>query len=359
MFPRVQYLEWAIQHLGRSPFDLGTSGMPVFPLSELGHPPDAGDARAWSLLPAAIARYNARPPSEAIAALGTAHALWLAYASLTSPGDEILIEAPAYEPLLALAAGVGARVTRFSRPENRDYSIDPELIAPLITDRTRLVVVTNLHNPTGRRADDDTLREVARLIGLRGGYLLVDEVYAPFDDFVDKDGVWTGSARHLAENVITTSSLTKCYGLGPHRFGWLLGPAEVIARAEATMMASAGSLPLSHAQQFIHALNHVQDLAARAKRLLADKRIRTSAWLAEKQPRFAWSGPQSGLFGLVTLPGAGDLRPALERGAAEHGALVVPGSFFEVPNGFRLSWSIDDPRLDEGLERLGRILSAL
>ena len=261
--------------------------------------------------------------------------------------------------LLASAAGIGASIVRFTRPETRDYAIDPEIIESRITDRTRAVVVTNLHNPTGRRADDDALREVARLIGQRGGYLLVNEIYSQFDDFVDKDGIWRGSARHLADNVITVSSLTKCYGLGPHRFGWVLGPAHFIERAQATMMASAGYLPLSHAQLFVLALSRIHDLAARSKRLLADKRSRASAWLAQEQPRFAWSGPQSGLFGLVTLPGAGDLRPALERGAAEHGALVVPGSFFEVPNAFRLSWSIDDPRLDEGLDRLGRILRTL
>ncbi|WP_394824302.1 pyridoxal phosphate-dependent aminotransferase [Pendulispora albinea] len=359
MFPRVQYLEWAVQHLGRKPFDLAISGMTVFPLSELGPPPDLDDTRAWPLLRAAIARYNARPPGEAVPSLGTAHALWLAHATLLTPGDEILVESPAYETLLAIAAGVGARVIRFSRPEGRDYALDPDVVAAKLTDRTRLVVITNLHNPTGTRASDDALREVARLIGLRGGHLLVDEVYAPFDDFADKDGVWSGSARHLADNIVTAASLTKCYGLGPHRFGWLLGPADVIARAETTLLASVGALPVSHAQLFIHALGHVQELAARSKRLLADKRARTSAWLAEKQPRFAWSGPQSGLFGLASLPGAGDLRPALERGADEHGALVVPGSFFEVPNGFRLSWSLDDPRLDEALDRLGRILRAL
>jgi len=49
----------------------------------------------------------------------------------------------------------------------------------------------------------------------------------------------------------------------------------------------------------------------------------------------------------------------LTQGAVEHGVVVVPGSYFEVPNGFRLSWSIDDPLLEEGLTRLGRILRAL
>jgi len=359
MYPRVNYLEWAIQNVGRTAFDLATSGMPAFSLSELGPPPDLDDARARPALVAAIAHHNGVTPDETIATIGAAHAIWIAYASLLAPGDELLVEEPAYEPLLTTARGIGAHVTRFPRPANADYAVDPELIAPRITERTRAVLITNLHNPSGRRTDDETLREVARLIGERGGHLIVNEIYSPFDDFVDKDGVFRGCARHLADNVVVVSSMTKCYGLGTHRFGWVLGPVDVIRRAYATMMSSAGYLPLPHAQLFIHALSHIQTLAARSRRLLADKRARASAWLAQEQPRFAWSGPQSGLFGLATLPGAGDLRLALEKGAAEHGALVVPGSFFEVPNGFRLSWSIDDPRLDEGLDRLGRILRSL
>ena len=70
----------------------------------------------------------------------------------------------------------------------------------------------------------------------------------------------------------------------------------------------------------------------------------------------AWSEPQGGLFGLVTLPGQGDLTPRIESAARDHDVLVAPGAFFGVPNAFRLAWSIDGARLDEGLERLGRAL---
>src|SRR5580700_7290304 len=117
MFSRTRYLEWARRHYGRVRFDLATSGAATVPLSALGLPSSdmLDDPSGWAALPEAIARYNDVPSTEAIAALGTTHALWLAYASLTSPGDEVLVESPGYEPVSRIAEGVGAKVATFVR----------------------------------------------------------------------------------------------------------------------------------------------------------------------------------------------------------------------------------------------------
>ncbi len=356
MFAPTRYLEWARRFYGKVRFDLATSGMPVVPTAELGVD-DAlvlDDPSGWDRLREAIAHYNVVPRGEAIAALGTTHAIWLAYASLTSPGDEVLVETPGYEPLVRIAEGVGARVVRFDRDARDGFAVDPDRIARAITPRTRVVAVTTLHNPTGRRAPVDTLVAAARVCESAGAHLLVDEVYAPFDSFVDGRGVFAGSARRLAPNVVVVSSLTKCYGLGPHRIGWMLGPAELVTRAGDAITASCGMLPLSHAHAGVRAFERIGALAARSRDLLAGKRERVARWIAASG--LSWSAPTEGLFGFVTVPGAGDLTPAIERAARDREVLVAAGAFFGVPNGFRLSWSVPDDRLDEGLDRLAGAL---
>jgi len=100
---------------------------------------------------------------------------------------------------------------------------------------------------------------------------------------------------------VTSSSLTKCFGLGPHRSDGSSVRRTSSPNAHDVMLAAAGALPVSHAQLFAHALAHLPHLATRSRRLLGDKRTRVEAWLASEQPRFAWSGPKSGLFGLATL----------------------------------------------------------
>ncbi len=363
MFQPTRYIEWARRRFGQVRYDLATSGIPTVPFgAPWGVPADPQPAplaelasvdasgNAWARARAAIARYNGVPEGEALAALGTTHGTWLALATLLSPGDAILLEDPAYEPLLRTAEGVGAQVIRFARPADAGYALDPDRVARAWTSRTRAVLVSNLHNPSGCRASTEALSAVAKLAEERGGFLVVDEVYSPFDAFTDAAGVFRGSARKIAPNVVTVGSLTKCYGLGPERIGWILASAEVIARGEAAMTCSAGALPLSHARDTERAFAAIAALAARTRDLLGTKRERVAAWASAHDVRY--SAPAEGLFGFVTLPGRGDLFPEIERAVHEHEVLVAAGCFFGVPDGFRIAWSLPEADLDEGLARL-------
>lgn len=359
MFAPTRYLDWARRLYGTVRFDLATSGMPTVTLAELGVPPatELDAATGTERLREAIAAYNAVAVAEAIASLGTSHALWLAYTSLAGPGDDVLVEEPAYEPLIRVAEGIGARIVRFTRDAHDHFALDPDRVARAMTPRTRVVSVTNLHNPSGVRASDDELRAVAHVAERGGAHLLVDEVYAPFDAFVDDRGVFRGSARRLAPNVVAVSSLTKCYGLGPQRIGWLLGPGNVIERAEDAMTACCGMLPLVHANVALRAFARIGFLAERARTTLDGKRARVGAWVASMAAHgLGWSAPGDGLFALVTVPGHDDLTPMIEEAARERDVLVAAGAFFGVPNGFRVAWSAPDRVLDEGLARLADAL---
>jgi aspartate/methionine/tyrosine aminotransferase len=358
MFAASRYLAWASRYYGRLRFDLAASGMPAVPVGELGTLASSslGDAGGWSALRDAIATYTDAPREETIATLGATHAVWLACASLTAPGDEVLVEEPAYEPLVRIAEGVGARVVRFARPRDERFALDPDRVARAMTARTKLVIVSDLHNPSGVRAGERALRAVAQVAAGRGAIVLVDEVYGAFDDLVDDRGVFRRSARKLAWNVVCASSLTKCYGLGPQRVGWLTGPPEVIARAEDAMVASAGALPLAHAHLAVRAFERIGALADRARGILVGKRARVARWTGTMG--LPWSAPDAGLFGFVHVPGAGDLTSVIEAAARDRQVLVAPGAFFGVPDGFRVAWSAPLDVLDEGLARLGEALRA-
>lgn len=358
MFGRTRYLDWALRFYGKVPFDAASSGIPLAPWSELGVPaPALDDPSGYDALRRAIAQYNDVGEAEVVPALGTSGALWIAYASTLGPGDEVLVEHPGYEPLERVAEGTGATVRRFERRQDEGFRIDPARVAAKVGPRTRVIAVTNLHNPSGVRLDVETLRELALVAEARGAYLLVDEVYAAFDD-LPEGGVFGRSARAIAPNVLAVSSLTKCYGLGMHRIGWLLAPPEIVERAHAATIATTGHLPLSHANLGAAAFSGVGALARRAKAMLAGKRAIAERW-AQSIPGARWSHPREGLFGLVTLPGEGDLLGAIERTAETAGVLVGAGSFFGAPRSFRVSWAtLDAARFEEALARLDVLVRA-
>ncbi len=353
MIRRTRYLRWAVEHVG-SEYDLASSGIRPFAEGELPPPEGPADVRAYGALVTAIARYNGIPEESVVPTLGASHALFVAMSALLEPGDDALVETPAYEPLVAIPELLGARVVHFERRESARYTLEPERIAEAITRRTRVIVVSNHHNPTGAFTPPELLAEVAALAASRGAVLLVDEVYAPFSTFGVKSGAF-GSAIHVGQNVVCVSSLTKCWGAGPHRVGWVLAEEPIAERCKDHLLTTLGHLPVGHAALGAHLFKHLPLLTERARRGLDARRERVAAWMASR-PDLSWSAPEHGLFGLAISRRAGDLLSLIELGQREHDVLVVPGSFFGIPNGFRLAWSLPDDKLEPALARLATVL---
>ena len=354
MFAPSRYLRWAIRFYGQVRFDWRRA-VPRASRASWAAPGQRwrrSTGALWSILCAAVARHNDVAVAEALPALGTTHALWLACAALLAPGDDVLVEEPAYEALLRIAEGCGGRLVRFTRDARDGFALDPERIVAAMTPRTRLVIVTNLHNPSGVRARGAVLREVARAVEARGAVVLVDEVYAEFEALGAPDGVFRESARKLGPNVVAVSSLTKCFGLGAERVGWVLGPPDVIGRASDALLRERRAPPAVARARGPHRLREAPGARRGSRELLGDKRERVAAWLASK--RLPWSAPAEGLFGFVTVPGAGDLTPVIEAAVTERQVIVAPGAFFGAPDGFRIAWSLPADRLDEALESAGR-----
>jgi len=354
VIPPTPYLRWAQRHHGTAEHDLATSGIPSIAESELGPVAPLGDGAAYPALKAAIARVTGAPPREVLPALGTSQALFTAYASVLGEGDVALVEHPVYEPLAVAARAVSARVTHFERRHDRGYAVEVDAVMSRLEPRTRAVAISSLHNPSGARVPDATIAALASALAPRGVWLIVDEVYAPFDRFTSDDGVLPASARRLGPNVIAVSSLTKGFGVGLHRVGWILAPEEIVERGVDAHIATVGLLPASHAAVGVRCLERLPELAARARRLLGTKRERVAAWAQARS--LEWSAPEAGLFGFARVGGS-PLREVIEAGVRDHGVLAVPGEFFGAPGALRIAWSLDEAKLDPALARLERVLA--
>ncbi len=146
-------------------------------------------------------------------------------AALINPGDEILFESPAYDPLLALAHYLGANVKRFQRRFEDGFAVSAAEIERNVSPRTRLIVITNFHNPSGVLTDEQTLREVGELARGVTARVLVDEVYL---EMLFAEPPQT--AFHLGNQFVVTGSLTKAFGLSGLRCGWILAEPELAQR---------------------------------------------------------------------------------------------------------------------------------
>jgi aspartate/methionine/tyrosine aminotransferase len=360
VLPPIEYLAWAIENYHRVRFDLASSGLAPMRADALTPQGEWLEAAHDSTAPArwceAIARRLDAPVECVVPTVGTTHGIWSTYAAVLSAGDDVLVESPAYEPLVRAAQGLGARVVHFTRDPSSGAPVDPADIARAMTDRTKLVVVSNLHNPTGAYVSDATLAEVAALARDRGAHLFVDEVYR---DLVDGTPDRSKTAFHAAPRVITTSSLTKVYGLGWIRAGWVLAPPEIAARARDATLHSVGGISPAIASMGMVALArmnevHARSVAARANDAKAASIVRA---FVDAHPYLSWRQERGSIFGFVLDTRGRDLRPTIERAVRERQVIVAPGVFFGVPSAFRLRYgAMDLDVLEEGLRRLGPVL---
>ena len=348
------YMLWAKTRTHAARFNLATSGMPNYPLADLDVSLSDIELSGPSLygyepLQRAIAAKCNVAPDCVVAATGTSMANHLVMALLLRPGDEVLIEQPAYELLVATAQYFGATVKRFARDHEQAFQIEPQEIERLVTPRTRLVVLTNLHNPSSAYTDEATLQEIGAIARRVGAHVLVDEVYldALFEHAPP-------SAFQLGSEFIVSNSLTKVYGLSGLRCGWLLAEPQLATRL--WRLNDLFGVIAAHPAERLScvALEQLDRIAQRARALLDANRAVFNAFLATRTDLVC---PQHE-HGTVAFPrwrgGAVDELCDLLRDKYE--TMVVPGRFFDAPEHFRVSLVCDTDMLTAGLQRLGAAL---
>lgn len=302
----------------------------------------------------ALARRYGLAPGQILTTTGATGALALTLKALTSPGDEVLVEQPGFDVLARQAHEAGAVVGEVRRPAPR-YGVDLDDLAARLTPRTRAVVITNLHNPTGMRLPPAEIAAVAAVADRVGAVLVVDEVYA---DFARAAG--DPPAATLAPNIVTVSSLTKVFGLFALKFGWLAADPALVARIRAAAPdGDIGVSKLSHAVA-AHVLEAPEPFEAHWTRTLAATRapvVRTAEALV-RAGLLEGEIPPYGCMYFPRVPGVDDTRALARRLFERHGVLVAPGEYFGAPGHLRIGFGADPRTVEAGLVRLAEGLAA-
>jgi aspartate/methionine/tyrosine aminotransferase len=344
------YMHWA-KTASRARFNLATSGVAAFPLRDL--PFDfakleinGDNGYGYRPLECAIARRHGVDPECVVEAAGTSMANHLAMAAILEPGDQVLLEHPAYGLLLDAALYLGADVIRFHRSEEDAWQVDVEAVRRAVTPRTRLIVLTNLHNPSSALTSNEVLRQVGAIAADRGALVLVDEVYL--------DAVWDSTPAtsfHLGPQFVVTSSLTKVYGLSGLRCGWILAQPELAWKMR-RLNDVFGATPVHPGELLsVAAFEHLDLMRERARRVVQSDRARLAEWLAATDGVSA-APTEYGTTCFLRLR-AGNADEFLERLRAEQETSAVPGRFFEMPAHFRIGMGVDSAMFVEGLRRIG------
>jgi aspartate/methionine/tyrosine aminotransferase len=352
---KSEYLEWA-KLCSAAKYNLATSGIASYSLRDL--PARIEDLEingptkyGYEPLQERLARKAGTTPDCIVAANGTAMANHLAMAAVLEPGDDVLVERPTYGPMVEVASYYRASIRRVERRAENGFQVDPDEVKALVGPKTKLIVLTNLHNPSGALLTEATLRAIGATAAHVGARVLVDEVYL---DMVYSEPQRSSFA--LGPQFVVTNSLTKAYGLSGLRCGWIVAEPKLAERIWRMDDLFAGS-PV-HVSELLSviAMDHLEAIDARARGILAANRAALDALYAARGGAHL-EGFRSG-WGTVAFPRLknGNVDAFCDFLRREYETSVVPGRFFEMPDHFRIGLGGDVAMTAEGLRRLGEAL---
>lgn len=302
-----------------------------------------------------LARRYGVPKEQILCTTGATGALSLLYRTFLAAGDHILVETPGFDLFADIGRALGAQVEFFHRNGSR-FAIDPDEIASRLRPNTRLVVLTNLHNPSGMLLGDEQLQALAEVIDGHGVKAVIDEVYGDYADRTARPG----AAARLSRNFISISSLTKIYGLSTLRCGWIVAHPDVLAPVRTLSdQFEFGVSKLSHAVAAL-ILEDSAAFDANTAQVLAAARPIIERFYAEWKNDGLIEGelPAFGCISFPRLTGIDDTQSFSAWLADRSGVIVAPGEFFGAPGHVRIGHAHPPDDLECGLSRFTEGLRA-
>jgi aspartate/methionine/tyrosine aminotransferase len=294
------------------------------------------------------ALYPGATPDQVLVTNGSAEANYVAALGVIEPGDQVAMLLPNYLQLWGHVQNLGAQVRPFRLHEERGWAPDPAEIRSAIAPGTKLVVVTNPHNPTGHVLADAMRRAIIDRTAEVGAWLLADEVYMG----AERDGNTTASLWGSYDRLLCVAGLSKAYGLPGLRIGWLVGPAPIVADAWArhdyTTIGPSGASDHLATLALQPAVR--ERLLARTRAILRENYPVLEQWLKSFGPSFSWVPPQAGAICWVRYHSRVDGETLVERVRAGQSVLLVPGEHFGMPGYLRFGFGNEVPELRAALE---------
>ena len=264
--------------------------------------------------------------------------------------DKMALESPTYAPIRACAdVYLGERLP-LPRRREEGYALDQQALERALGGGARAVVLTNLHNPSARMLADDDLGAVLEAASAKGSLVLVDEVFREMCHRRPPK-----AAFELGDNGISTNGMSKLWGLGGLRVGWLIGPEDVVEKVTETRLYSSWHLPVRSMALAVKAIERRRWFRERVLEAARRKLPLILDWAAGER-RASITEPQGCLHLLIHLPeGTDDERFAL-RLLNRHGVAVCPGRYFGEGGSIRVTYSCGGEDLADGLEAISSTL---
>jgi aspartate/methionine/tyrosine aminotransferase len=348
-FPSFRLLHWIVGNQEKVKYDLASNNMPPYVPDFDGKLEEANLAMCsltgTDELKDTISDLSDVEADNILVTNGASEANFLVCAALLSRRDEVLVERPFYEPLASIPQGLGSKV-RFIDRKPIDFPLDLTALRDSITPATKLLVITNLHNPSGAQISDVTLKELSEIAGERNIHVLCDEIFRDFAPSPSKD------AFHFGEGMISTMGMSKYYGTSGLRVGWILAEKDFLERCRRVREHTAVSCSSVGEAVAVAVLKEREKVKARNTGILNENSRTMVDWASKEGIEMMAPAGANMCFPKLQLEDTLDFCKRL----LDNDVLVSPGEFFGLAGHIRIGFCCENSVLQEGLEILSDAL---
>lgn len=297
------------------------------------------------------------PASEILVTVGGTEALFLGLQALINPGDEVLIPDPGficYKPDVLMAGGVPVSMPQY---EEKGFRLDAQDVMPLITDRSRVMIINSPNNPTGSVLSYNDMVKLAKLAVERDLIVISDEVYEKIV-YDDARQYCLAAFPGMRERTLVVSAFSKTYAMTGLRVGYTLGPEELISSMVTIQQFAVACVDGSAQYAALAALEGPQDFVEDMVREFARRRQLLYSRINEIEG-FRSTLPKGAFYMFPNVEGSGVSSEKLVEYLFNKGKVVtVPGSAFGkyCEGHLRFSYATAYNKIEEALDRIEKAM---
>ena len=303
-------------------------------------------------------------PREVIVTAGGKQALYNAALVLFGKGDEVITHAPCWPTLLEQVKLADAEPVIAQTYAENGFAIEASTFVNAITPATRAIIINSPCNPTGALMTEAQIDLLIDAIEGKNIYVLLDLCYEQLIYEAVPHNLPKRLATRLRDRAILCGSASKSYAMTGWRCGWALGPAEVIAAANALQSHSTSNVCSISQKAAVAALNGPADTVTRMLEEYRVRRDQLHAWLTA-DPRMKCVKPDGAFYlfvdisALLSPDGVRTSAEFAERLLHEAHVALTAGEAFEAPGFVRISYATSMEQLREGVRRIQGFIAAL
>jgi aspartate aminotransferase len=297
-------------------------------------------------------------PLEVVLVPGSKNILLFVLLACVEPGDEVIYPDPGYPVYGSLVNFVEAVPVPVRLREERNFRMDLDELASLVTPRTRVLILNTPQNPTGGVLTREDVEFIARLAVEKDLLVVADEIYSQI--VYGFEHVSVLSQPGMKERTVLMDGMSKAYAMCGWRLGYGVAPRELAASMETLMINSSSCAAAFTQMAAIEAFGSPESDAAVA-RMVSQFQLRRDLVVdsLNAMPGVRCQRPEGSFYAFPNIQGTGlDERTLADGLLQEAGVAVLPGTAFGAAGrGFlRLAYTQGEDDLRKGLGRIGDYL---